>query len=403
MRIGICSPITISEFVPYLDEVSRSLSFGLIGLTAPSVDALVHQFIALGHYVVVFTLAKEIKKDIVLEGEQIRIYVGRYRKKGFMRSHTFFFNEIMALRRFVYKEPRLDIIHAHWTYEFAIGALAAKCPVFCTVRDVAEEVLKLMPSFYRRMRKWMNDYVLRHDTRVSFIANSPYTKERLLEYHPSLRIVAVVPNPCGFPALNSLPHSKDRILSCVSVSQGGGKLKNIETLVKAFKLVREEFPNAELHLIGAPFEKKNWRGDLPQGIVLMGAIPHVDLPNALLPATVMVHPSLEESFGNVIIEAMACGVPVIGGVRSGAVPYVLDYGRAGVLCDVSDEKVIAKKIIELFNDPLRRRYYVDAGLTRVKETFSIEAVCNQIIKLYENVLNGSGDLMNVAIHKEITI
>ena len=387
MKIGICSPLSVCEFLQYLDKDSFAKAEKLKGYLAPSVDALVHRYIALGNEVVVFTLTPEVTQNIVLTGNHIKIYIGKYRKKGFLRSYTFFFNEIMILRRFIRNEPDLDVIHAHWTYEFAIASLVAKCPVFCTIRDVAEEILKMTPTFYRRARMWMNWYVLKRDDRINFIANSPYTKEILLRYHPRLRIVAVIPNPCGITPVDELPSQVDdcqRLPVCVSVSHGSGIRKNINLLVNVFQCVRRVIPNAELHLVGGAFTLEKWEGrPVPPGITLCGHVPHAELPKILCSARIMVHPSLEESFGNTLIEAMACGLPVIGGKKSGAVPYVLDDGRAGVLCDVTDEKDMASTIIDLLNDYAKCRKLASAGLARVRDVFSVAAVCEKTIELYK--------------------
>ena len=388
IKIGICSPLSICEFLPYLDEDSRRKATGLQGYLAPSVDALVHRYIAMEHDVVVFTLTPEVAQNIVLTGKHLRIYVGKYRKRGFLRSYTLFFNEIMILRRFILNEPNLDVIHAHWTYEFAIASLAAKCPVFCTVRDVAEEILKMMPTFYRRARMWMNWYVLKRDDRINFIANSPYTKSLLLRYHPKLRITTVIPNPCGIKPICELPDTiEDSLRSpmVVSVSHGSGTLKNIDVLVNVFQYVRREVPQAELHLVGGAFTPEKWGSrPVPPGVVLRGHVPHAELPVILASATLMVHPSLEESFGNTLIEAMACGVPVLGGEKSGAVPYVLDNGNAGALCDVTDGNVLASAIVALLKDPVSRRRLSLAGLARVRNVFSVEAVCDKTVELYKS-------------------
>lgn len=390
MTIGICSPLSICEFLPYLDEESRRKAEGLQGYLAPSVDALVHRYVALGHDVIVFTLTPEVEQTIVLSGKHLKIYVGKYRKRGFLRSYTFFLNEIMILRRFIRNEPDLDVIHAHWTYEFAIASLVARCQAFCTVRDVAEEILKMMPTFYRRARMWMNWYVLKRDDKINFIANSPYTKEILLRYHPKLRIAAVIPNPCGINPINELPDATEggiRPPIVVSVSHGSGTRKNIDLLVNVFQCVRREVADAELHLVGGAFTPEKWGSrPVPPGVVLCGYVPHAELSKILCSATIMVHPSLEESFGNTLIEAMACGLPVIGGEKSGAVPYVLDHGRAGILCDVTDGKSIASAIVDLLNDRTKRRALALAGLARVRSVFSVEAVCDKTIELYKSKL-----------------
>ena len=134
---------------------------------------------------------------------------------------------------------------------------------------------------------------------------------------------------------------------------------------------------------GVMVDTRRWGArSLPPGIILRGHVPHDKLTEVLCAATIMVHPSLEESFGNTLIEAMACGLPIIGGEKSGAVPYVLDHGRAGVLCDVADRESLTSSIIALLKDPEKCRALSRAGLARVKSVFSIEVVCDQTIALY---------------------
>ena len=275
MVIGISSPISIGEVVPHLDNASQRVARGIRGLLAPAVDAFVLQLLRQGHEVVVFTLDTSIGSPVILTGPRLRVYVGRYRRNAKWRSLTFFYSEICALRSFIRAEKgRLDVLHAQWSYEFAIAALSARCPVFCTIRDIAEEVFRLMPDPYRLIRRLMNDYVLLWK-RVRFVANSPYTAERILHYHPSLSICAVVPNPCGIPvketAFAGLEKCSPPVI--VSISQSLGRLKNIRTLSEAFRLVRIEVPDAELHLVGGEFSPDKCGGTFAaDGVVLCGAI-----------------------------------------------------------------------------------------------------------------------------------
>lgn len=390
MVIGICSPVTISEFLPYLDEKSQKTGSHVAGLLAPSVDAIIHQFLGMGHEVVIFTLDSTVSGSLVLEGQKIKIYVGRYRPRARWRALTFFHAEVKALRSFIrIEEKRLDVLHAHWSYEFALATRMAKCPVFCTLRDVAEEIYRLTPTAYRFVRLLMNAFVLRQK-QINFIANSSYTKRLLLRCRPKLKIVAVVPNPCGLPLIDiskCIAADSDTPI-IVSISNGIVPRKNIFKMLEAFSIVRRVVRGAELHLVGGCFTNDaslpwEFRAD---GVVLCGAIRHVDLPLKFSTATLVVHPSLEESFGNVLIEAMACGVPVIGGKNSGAVPYVLDGGRAGVLCDVTDARVLADAMLALLRDPKKRLELARAGHERVRTFFSAESVAVQTLQVYREAL-----------------
>lgn len=391
MVIGISSPITIGEFLPYLDEESRNRATTVSGLFAPAVDALIHQFLHMGHSVVVFTLDKAVSRPLVLTGLRLKIYVGRYRPRARWRALTFFHAEVKTLKSFIrMEEARLEVLHAHWSYEFALATRGVRCPVFCTVRDVAEEIYRFKHDAYRLVRLLMNAVVLRQK-QMRFIANSPYTERQLLEYHPTMKFMAMIPNPIGLPipgGLDCVKHDSNSTI-IVSVSNSIVSYKNLFKLLEAFAIVRQEMPCAELHLIGGCFVPN---ANLPQGffadgIVLCGAIRHADLPKKFMTATLMVHPSLEESFGNVLLEAMACGVPVIGGEQSGAVPYVLDEGRAGVLCDVTDARALADAMLSLLRDSSRRSTLAQAGFERVRTDFLAESVAARTLQVYHEALS----------------
>ena len=103
--------------------------------------------------------------------------------------------------------------------------------------------------------------------------------------------------------------------------------------MKAFGLFRQKFPNAILQLVGAPFIEgepiiEKWkRQNLLQQVILVGSVKHDKLIEYIDQATLFITPSLEETFGNTLLESIVRKVPVIGGINSGAVPYVLQYGE----------------------------------------------------------------------------
>ena len=132
----------------------------------------------------------------------------------------------------------------------------------------------------------------------------------------------------------------------VSISQDlMDKRKNYTRLLYAFKNFCKEHPNATLYLIGSynsnhPIYKYWEKERLLQNVTLLGFIDHEKLIELLDKASVLIHPSLEESFGNTLLEGIARRIPVIGGEKSGAVPYVLGHGKYGILCNVEDTKDI---------------------------------------------------------------
>ena len=98
-------------------------------------------------------------------------------------------------------------------------------------------------------------------------------------------------------------------------------------------------------------------------------------------STCLVHPALEETFGNILLEGMARRVVVIGGEHSGAVPFVLQNGKCGILCDVTSVESIVnameksldeKTAIQLLND----------GTDYLLNTYSSDVVLNRHIDLF---------------------
>ncbi len=172
-----------------------------------------------------------------------------------------------------------------------------------------------------------------------------------------------------------------------------GKLrtgKGIHTLLEAFK----ELPaNTMLLLIGEGHLYGEIRdiaknGGYYERVILAGHIDHWNLPKYYRLMDVFVIPSQtqqnwKESFGRVIIEAMACGVPVIGS-SSGAIPEII--AEAGIIFPEKDASGLGKEINKLIQDTNLLERYKKAGLNRAME-FSWEAIAEINYEAYQSVLN----------------
>ena len=79
-----------------------------------------------------------------------------------------------------------------------------------------------------------------------------------------------------------------------------------------------------------------------------------------------------------VLEAMITQTPVVGGRSSGNVPYLLDHGRAGALCDVRDPGDIARVVIDLLNDPARRLTLAATARQHAQACYSENAVITGI-------------------------
>jgi glycosyltransferase involved in cell wall biosynthesis len=96
-------------------------------------------------------------------------------------------------------------------------------------------------------------------------------------------------------------------------------------------------------------------------------------------------PRWREQFGRMLIEAFACGVPVVGS-DSGEIPYVI--GDAGMIVNESDEVGWRKTLETLLNDPVKRRELAERGRQRAHSQFAWPVVARKHLAFFEQILNG---------------
>jgi glycosyltransferase involved in cell wall biosynthesis len=144
--------------------------------------------------------------------------------------------------------------------------------------------------------------------------------------------------------------------------------------------------------VGPDQAAERWarRRNLQHGVEFKGSVAYNQVLDFLeTEADLMVHPSLVETQGLVLVEAMACGVPVIGGLDSGAVAWTLEGGRSGYLCDVGDERALGQTIIEALEQPDRNRDLVKRAWDSAKRRFNQEQVVNANVAILQQLLTAS--------------
>jgi len=165
--------------------------------------------------------------------------------------------------------------------------------------------------------------------------------------------------------------------------------KGVWTLLEAIA----ELPDTRLVLIGAGAlrgEIEHWIAthQLAARVRLVSSVPHEDIARHLNTFDALVLPShttatWQEQFGHVLIEAMACGVPVIG-ANSGAIPDVI--GDAGIIVPERDSRALRDALAELIARPTRRAQLADAGRARVLARFTHARVAAANVEFFNQVL-----------------
>ena len=168
-------------------------------------------------------------------------------------------------------------------------------------------------------------------------------------------------------------------------------IKNIETLIKAYKLVKQQSKiEHKLVIVGTPLDHSYFRRliemiksmGIEDDVIFPGYIKD-DLPYVYNLANLFVCPSLYENFPLPILEAMACGIPVIAS-NVGGIPET--YGEAVILVDPLDIEDFAADIIQVLSSDQLMEYLKQKGLKRAKK-FSWKRCALETLKLYEDIYN----------------
>ncbi|HEV2443285.1 MAG TPA: glycosyltransferase family 1 protein [Steroidobacteraceae bacterium] len=162
--------------------------------------------------------------------------------------------------------------------------------------------------------------------------------------------------------------------------------KNVKRLLRAFAAIASEFPH---QLVIAGEQRWSTREELSevgalgleQRIQFLGWVPHTDLPAIYRLAELLAFPSLYEGFGIPLVEAMACGCPILT-ANTCAPPEVVD--GAGYLVDPYDVDAIAAGLRITLSDPALRAAMIARGLERAK-AFSWEKSAREVLGVFDAV------------------
>ena len=112
-----------------------------------------------------------------------------------------------------------------------------------------------------------------------------------------------------------------------------------------------------------------------------------DIPCIIAAMDVVVHSSISpEPFARVVIESMATGKPLVA-MNEGGIPEVIEDGVSGILIPPKNSSLMAKAIIDLFNDKEKSRKIGFTARKNVEKKFSIEENVKKIEELYLKILN----------------
>ena len=288
---------------------------------------------------------------------------------------------------------QVDLFHSP---DFVLPPVAAGIPTVLTVHDLS---FAHYPEVYTpALVSYLNKVVPWSVTRASHIlADSEATKEDLVKlWHvPTQKITVLYSgvNERFRPIADPLTQQQMReryglgerpyILSVGTVQPR----KNYQLLIRAFAQVAAVLPH-NLVIAGG----KGWLYDdilaevkqqgLDGRVIFTGFVDDDDLPTLYSASSLYAFPSLYEGFGLPLLEAMACGIPVINASTS-CLPEVA--GQATLQIDPQDEQGWGQGMISVLQDETRRAAMISEGFVQVKK-FGWTRAAQQLLGVYDMLL-----------------
>lgn len=356
-------------------------------------------------------VATELGKALAIKGHEVHFISSSMPFRLGDDSANTFFHEVEVNQYSVFRYPpydlalankmaevivreELDILHVHYAIPHAISAYLAKqmvsrdVKVITTLHGTDITVLGYDPSLSDMIR-----FGIEQSDAVTAVSDDlvRQTRELLSIECPIETVYNFVDHQIYYPRFKKEMEEKigltgsELVISHVSNFR---KVKRVDDVVRAFALIRAERESV-LMLIGEGPELPVIRKLVHE----LGIEEHVrflgnqrKIAELLSLSDVSLLLSEKESFGLVILEAMACGVPVVG-TNIGGIPEVIEDGVSGHICELGDLTGVRDAVFAITADPVKHATMRQAALKRVGTAFHKDRIVAHYEEVYYRTLS----------------
>ena len=262
---------------------------------------------------------------------------------------------------------RADVYHAISPTGGAVAALLGKRPLVVTIHDLIPfQVSGFDASWKARVVRFCTLLCLRRS--AALVVPYRVTREELVRIHggdPSKIFVVSygVDHETYFPR-PELVRAESRVLYIGEVSCS----KGVDVLIRAFAQVKRRVPAAVLVIGGKTSKDQPMLEELARSlgvsaISFEGFVPEAELATHYCTASVMVFPS-RYGFGLSVLEAMACGTPVVAAAALDAPEFA---EGTGILVPPDDPDALAERIVSILTEPKVRADFSAIGLEKARQ------------------------------------
>ena len=308
----------------------------------------------------------------------------------------------MRVERFcaeIIARERISLIHSYFAWPRGFGGSVAKAatgvPLIAGMRGSDVNTIprlsygsRLDPSFDRAVRR-----LVKSADRMVFV--SEFLRRQGLSLgasEPKTRVILKGVRLNQFDARSRMRHAVGR--PTILTVAGLVAIKGIDHILDALRLVRSAGFEFSYVVCGdgvqqTMLQRRAEELGLADLVDFRGRVPRTVIASHFAAADILVHGSLIEASGNVLLEAMASGVPVVCTDAGGPAEYVQN-GVTGFVVPVADPEAMAKRIIELLQQPPLLAQFGRAARELAERRFSYDRMIDETIDVYRQVLSEVG-------------
>lgn len=313
---------------------------------------------------------------------------------GYPEPFTFGFRAYNYLKD---KFHKYDIIHDNQSLSYGLWAIARKVPTVATIHHPMTVDRKLAISSVRSPIKKLKHYrwysFIGMQKRVArrlekIITVSDFSKHDIAkEFGIKEDKFTVVPNGINLDLFHPIEEIEREPNTLICTNSADTPLKGLYYLLQAVHEISKK-REVKLTVIGKPkenggIEKLIQSLNMAHLVNFTGRLSHEDFVKEYAKSSIAVVPSVYEGFGLPVGEAMATKTPVVT-TSGGALPEVA--GDAAVIVPPADSKALESAILDLLENPAKRKELGEAGYNRVHSTFTWKQAALKTLEAYEEVI-----------------
>ncbi|PGX10516.1 glycosyltransferase [Bacillus sp. AFS033286] len=279
------------------------------------------------------------------------------------------------------KVGKIDIIHAH-----AVNCAGILGRMMGNYSGIPMIVTEHSTGLYKvsKNHKEKNIYRETYNSAEKVISVSPAFSECIAEIKGDQHNIMYIPNMIDFKHFYNR-NNREKEFVFISIGFLTFK-KGMDIVIKGFAEFNDKYPNSILKIVGHGQELENLQTltkklKKENSIEFVGAVARKDLPEVLSTANCLSMGSRLETFGLIFIEALACGLPIIGTACDG--PKVIINEKNGIIVEIDCPEEMSKAMKSIYEN--YNKYNPDLIREDAERKYSENSVSKRIVNLYKQV------------------